>query len=294
MNKYIIITPVRNEEAYIEKTIQAVINQTLKPIEWIIVNDGSMDGTKDIVEKYIGKFPWIKKIDLENKGFRPGKGPAEAFNEGYRHITVDYEFIVNLDGDVSFDSTYFEKLFRKFEEYPNLGIASGKLYYLEKGKLNLYRSLDISTMGASKVYKKQCFKDIGGTLANNICWDMIDDLEAQMKGWQTKSFKDLKFIHYKIIGKLQGNIFKSRFKMGQTLYSYGYHPVFIIAKGIYRMFEKPYIIGGIAIILGYFKALIRKEKQIDDKEMIKFLRKKQLRMLTFRSPFVGKNNNVRQ
>lgn len=293
MNKYVIISPVRNEEKYIEKTIQSVINQTVKPIEWIIVNDGSTDRTREIVEKYTKKYSWIKLINRPDRGHRPGRGPAEAFNEGLRHIEADYEFIVNLDGDVSFGSDYFEKLFKKFEKNPKLGIASGKSYYLENGKLILYRCADTSTMGASKIYRKQCFKDIGGTLANNICWDMINDLKAQMEGWQTRSFRDIKFIHYKRIGFGQGNMIKTQIRAGQILYSYGYHPLFIVAKGIYRMLDKPYVIGGLAIIFGYFTALIKRERQIKDKEMIKFLRKQQLRRLTFREPLMRDSKDVR-
>lgn len=293
MNKYIIISPVRNEEKYIERTIQSVINQTVKPSEWIIVNDGSTDRTRDIIEKYAQKFFWIRKVDLKDKGFRAGKGPAEAFNEGLRHIKFDYEFIINLDGDVSFDPNYFEKLFKKFEKNPKLGIASGKSYYLENGKVILHRCADTSTMGPSKVYKKQCFKEIGGALANNICWDMIDDLKAQMKGWQTRSFRDIKFIHYKRIGFGQGNMIKTQIRAGQILYSYGYHPLFIVAKGVYRILDKPYVIGGLAIICGYFKALIKREKQIEDKEMIKFLRRQQLEKLSLRKIVTGDSNNVR-
>lgn len=283
MIKYAIVTPVRNEETYVRKTIESVISQTIKPIQWIIVNDGSTDGTKDIIERYIIKFPWIKMINLEDRGFRPGQGSADVFNKGLRYIESKYDFIVHLDGDVSFSPDYFEKIFEKFSDDPKLGIANGKSYYLEKGKLILYRSADTSTMGPTKVYRKQCFKDIGGSLIESVGWDMIDDLKAKMCGWRTRSFNDIKFIHHRKIGTRDANEVKIYIEQGEILYFYGYHLLFIIAKGIYRMFEKPYIIIGLAIIFGYFKALVQREKQIEDKEMIEFLRSEQLGRLFFKA-----------
>lgn len=286
--KYIIISPVRNEEKYIEKAFLSVISQTVKPVEWIIINDGSTDTTKEIIETYLNKFRWIKLINRPDKGHRAGAGPAEAFNEGLHYIKSDYDYLVNLDGDVSFEPQYFEKLFIEFEKYPKLGIASGKSYYLENGKPLLYRCANTSTMGPSKVYRKECFMDIGDKLANNICWDMIDDIKAQMKGWQTRSINSIKFIHYKRIGFKQGNTIKTQIKAGQILYSFGYHPLYMIGKSLYRIIDKPYVIGSLAMLWGYLLSLLKREQQIEDKEMMRFLQARQIEILTFKNIF--KNN----
>jgi len=284
--KYVIISPVRNEEKYIEKTIKSVINQTVKPTEWIIVNDGSTDGTRGIAERYTEKYDWIKLINRKDKGHRPGRGVVEAFYAGYNQIVhKDFDFIVKLDGDLSFKPTYFESLFNEIEKNPKLGMASGKTYVPKGKKLILERCSDSHVVGASKVYKKECFEQIGG-LPVTLGWDIIDELKAQMKGWETRSYKDLVLIHYKIIGWRQKGISKGWFLGGQIFYYLGYLPLFIVTKGFYRMIEKPYLIGGLAMLFGYFKALIRREKQIEDKEMIRFLRKQQLRRLTFRRPLV--------
>jgi len=276
MIKYVVISPVKDEEKFIEKTIQSMIRQTVLPLEWIIVNDGSRDYTKSIIEKYLAEYLWIKKIDLPDRGFRAGQGPAEAFNEGRRCITADFDFIINLDGDVSFEKDYFERLFEKFREKPALGIASGKSYYLKNGRLILHRSADYSTMGASKVYRQQCFQDIGGALEQRICWDIIDDIKAQMKGWHTRSFSNIKFIHHKRIGFKQGNIVKTQMKAGQILYTFGYHPLFLIGKGLYRVFEKPCVIGSLAMLYGYLLSWAKHEKKFKDKELIKFIRAQQI------------------
>ncbi len=276
--RYIIITPVRNEESFLEQTIKSVLAQTIKPIQWIIVNDGSTDSTRSIIERYLSN-KWITVIDRPNKGHRAGKGPAEAFNISLSYISSDYDFIVNLDGDVSFDSDYFEKIFNKFKNNSCLGIASGKSYYLKRGKTVLYRSSDTSTMGPSKVYRKECFLDIGGVLEENICWDMLDNIRAQMKGWDTKSFGDISFIHYKQIGYKQGSILKGCYTTGNILYFYGYHPLYILAKGIYRMCESPFIIGGLYTIIGYYAAWFTRKDRYHDKNLIAYMQTKQMQKL---------------
>ncbi|MFA5147911.1 MAG: glycosyltransferase family A protein [Candidatus Omnitrophota bacterium] len=274
--KYVIVSPVRNEDESIARTIESVISQTIRPIEWIIVNDGSTDRTKEIVEEYARLNSWIKLVNREDKGHRAGVGPAQAFNEGLGYISKEYEFIINLDGDVSFEPEYFKNIFSKFALNPRLGIASGKSFYLENGKKVLYRSADYSTMGPSKVYRKECFIDVGGKLAENICWDMIDDIKAQIKGWETRSYKDISFIHYKRIGIKQGNMIKTHMKSGQILYTFGYHPIFMIGKVIYRAIDKPYVIGSLAMMYGYLLSWIKRVRKYDDNELIEYLRKKQM------------------
>ncbi|MFA5316006.1 MAG: glycosyltransferase family 2 protein [Dehalococcoidales bacterium] len=279
---YVIISPVRNEEKFIEKTIQSVTAQSILPFKWIIVNDGSTDGTNNIIDKYANAYNWITIVNRADKGHRPGEGPSGAFNEGLKYLDCDYDFIINLDGDVSFEPRYFEKLFAKFDKNPGLGIASGKSYYLEKGNLVQYKCADISTMGPSKVYRKKCFSDIGKTLQEHIGWDMLDDLRAQMNGWETRSFSDLSFIHYKKIGQKRGNIFIAQFRSGRDYYSLGYHPIFMVAKCIYRVKDRPFLLGSVLIILGYTWAFFKKEKIILDNESAVFLRKRQMKQLQLR------------
>ena len=241
MIKYVIISPVKNEEKFIEKTLFSVTQQNILPLRWIIVNDGSTDATSMIIERFTQQYPWIQRIDMPDKGFRAGTGPAYAFNRGLEEVKDDdFDFIINLDGDVSFDNGYFEDIFEEFKLNPKLGIASGKSFYLENGKRILHRCADTSTMGPSKVYRRKCFEDVGGALATNICWDMIDDLKAQMKGWEVRSFRDIHFIHYKRIGVKQGNNLGTYIFEGNILYQYGYDPLFLLVKSVYSSIERPY------------------------------------------------------
>ena len=160
--KYIIISPVRDEEKYIEKTISSVVNQVIKPSKWIFVNDGSTDNTSKSIIQVKKQYDWIDVITRDDRGFRqPGKGIIEAFYEGFDKVkNLSWDFIVKLDCDLSFESTYFESILGEFAKNPSLGIASGKTYIPINGNidnLKLEWSPDTCTRGPCKMYRRQCF-----------------------------------------------------------------------------------------------------------------------------------------
>lgn len=279
MKNYIIITPVRNEEDYIEKTLESVVGQIHLPQEWVIVNDGSTDSTPDIIDRYCKKYNWIKRIDRPDEGHRPGSGVVLAFNHGFQKITVnDYDFIIKLDADLSFEKNYFNFLLDQFELNPKLGMASGTTYNVKGEKLIMDRMPEDHVRGAAKMYRKSCFDEMGG-LPAVLGWDTIDELKAQMLGWETRSFPDLVIKHYKPIGFKQKKTLKREMLAGERLNYLGYHPLFAILKCLYNMKRKPFIIGGVLMLTGYLIAIISRGEQIEDKEMIKFQKKKQLKRL---------------
>ena len=276
MTNYIIISPVRNEEEFIEKTIKSVVNQTKKPQEWIIVDDGSTDKTADIINGYVNKYNWIKIISQEDRGFYfPGTGVVNTFYKGYDNISQNsWDFIVKLDCDLSFEEDYFEKLIHEFEINPKLGIASGLTFIPSNGKMISEKVQDDHPVGPSKVYRRKCFEDING-LKPIPGWDLADLLSAQMNGWETKCFDKFKICHYRKTGSRRTDISRGMFLWGRLHYRYGYGILYTFMKSIYRLTEKPIIIGGISIFLGYLYAFITFEDRLFDKEMRKFLRKKQ-------------------
>jgi biofilm PGA synthesis N-glycosyltransferase PgaC len=281
--KYLVISPVRNEAEHIEKTIVSILNQTIKPKEWIIVDDGSKDRTYEIVKKYSEKYEWIKIIRRGDRGYaEPGRGVMEAFYAGFDNRTCnDFDFIVKLDGDLGFDKNYFESLFNKFSENPKLGLAGGVCYIKMNGRLEPETHPEFHVRGPTKVYRRECWEDIGG-LIKHLGWDTIDEIAAQYHGWETRSFKDLKVIHYKITGNTTG-AFKWAIKCGKGNYYCGYHPLFVLAKGVRRMIlRQPYLFNGIGVILGFFSCYLRKEDRYEDLEIIKYLRKEQIKKLLFR------------
>jgi len=284
--KYLIVSPVRDEQETIEKTIKSVIGQLTLPAEWVIVNDGSTDSTGEIVGKYLEKYKWIKIINLKDRGFRlPGKGIIEAFYFGLDNAQVkDWDYLVKLDGDLSFDRDYFSNIFNEFGQNPKLGIASGKTYLPindDIKKLKLEWSPDTCTRGPSKIYKRECFEKIGG-IRKERGWDTLDDIAAMVEGYDVKSFSQFKIIHYRAIGvrtKTDKGV-RSQILAGQNFYYIGYHPIFIFLKSMKVMFTaSPKIIGGIVLWASYMHSWLMKKSQIEDLRLIRKLREIQLKRI---------------
>lgn len=280
--KYVVISPVRDEQDYIEQTIRSMLNQTIKPCEWVIVNDGSEDETRNIVDRFAAEVPWIKTVHRRNRGYRKaGAGVVEAFYEGYELIATDvWDFIVKLDGDLSFDSKYFELCFKKFQENEKLGIGGGDIYHRINGRLKLDKSPRFHVRGATKIYRRACWEAIGGLL-EVPGWDSLDELKANMLGWQTYSFNDLKLLHHRFTGSADG-CWKDSVKNGVSDYISGYHPLYMFFKCLKRMKDRPYIINAVGHAWGFIRGYAKGIQQVKDPALICFLRQQQLRKLTFR------------
>lgn len=273
-SKYIIITPVRDEEKYIEQTIRSVISQTIKPIEWIIVDDGSQDRSTEIIYEYCREYNWIKPLRLERKSNRqPGSAVICAFNKGYEIVSNDkFDFIVKLDCDLQLMPNYFEKLFKKFQYDQRLGIASG--VYLEKKHKDWIpvKMPEYHAAGASKVVRKKCFEDINGFIPIKG-WDTIDEIRAQVKGWKTCHFQELKFYHLKNEGSGIGQL-RTNAMHGEIYYLIGGAKAFFLIKVIHRMFYgRPFILGGLIMSVGFLKPLIQRKKLIVSNDEARYYKK---------------------
>jgi poly-beta-1,6-N-acetyl-D-glucosamine synthase len=275
---YVVITPVRNESAFIEKTLTSMIHQTVCPVEWVIVNDGSSDGTEAIVTKWAQSHPWIRLVNRTDRGARQrGQGVIEAFYAGYEALTEAFDYIVKLDGDVSFGSAYFMSLIEKFAANPRLGIAGGGVYESLDGKAwALYTTKD-HVRGATKMYRRACFEAIGG-LAPAMGWDGIDEWKALSLGWQVESFLQFPMYHYRFTGAATGFL-KSCIEQGNGAYRIGYHPLYMIARGIRRMTDRPYVLGGLAMAAAYFGAWLRQDEMLADPSLVRYVRRTQMRKL---------------
>ena len=284
--KYAVISPVKNEAAFIEQTIRSMTSQSLPPAAWVIVNDGSQDATEAIVQKYAQEFSWIRIVNRQDQGVRQrGKGVVEAFYCGYDALTEPYDFIVKLDGDVSFDPDYFESLFERFSADPQLGIAGGGLYEKPDGHTWILYTVREHVRGCTKVYRRECFEAIGGLVAS-MGWDGIDEWKALSKGWKVESFLDLKIYHYRFTGAATGYL-KSCIEQGHGAYRMGYHPLFMLARGIRRMTDRPYVIGGIAMAGSYFMSWLRKQEMLVDPSVVRYVRQTQMEKLA--GLFLGKS-----
>jgi glycosyltransferase involved in cell wall biosynthesis len=279
MTRYVMISPVRDEEEHIQATIESVSSQTVCPEEWVIVDDGSSDRTGAIIDHYAAQLPWIRTIHRPDRGFRKaGGGVVDAFNEAYHSLRCnDWDFIVKLDGDLSFSTDYFQKCFEKFREQPDLGIGGGEVYYDLGSEQKLEACPKFHVRGATKIYRKACWEAIGGLLPV-AGWDTIDEVKANMLGWKTSSFEDLRLIHHRLTGAADG-LLRDRVKYGSVCYTCRYHPLFFLARCIYRVGRKPYVIGSLAMLYGFLKAHFTNSPHLNDKRLIRYLRAQQLRRL---------------
>jgi len=263
--KIVAVSPVRNEEKYLGTTIKSMVNQTVTPIEYVLVDDGSTDKTAAIIYEASQNHPWIRYIKRHDRGERKvGPGVVEAFYDGYRKIlSGDYDYIIKIDGDLSFGPRYFETLLQKFEADEYLGAASGKLFLeIGDGRLVEERIGDESVFGGMLCLRRKCFEAIGGFFPQ-VMWDGIVFHRCRMEGWRTKSYSDsvLKIYHHRMMGSSHKSIFHGRVRWGWGQYFMGTHLLYIIAIGLYRMLERPYIFGGILIWIGYFKGWLKRAKQ---------------------------------
>jgi glycosyltransferase involved in cell wall biosynthesis len=279
--KYAIVTPVKDEEEFLPKTIASVIKQTLKPRIWILIDDHSSDRTSEIIEEFSKKYQWIigRQNELIDKNRKPG-GEA-LIHQGIRQLDLlSYDFFVRMDADISFENTYFEKIFYEFKKNPELGIASGVCYVPENKKLVEEKHPRFHTRGPLKIYRMECFFDIGG-LESCLGWDTVDEIKANMRGWVTRSFPELKVIHYRKTQTASGALNGMK-NLGKASYFLGYHPIFLLIRAIRQMALPPYVIGGIHMIIGFTNGYVKRQTQIQDPEFIKFLRKQQLNKLLAR------------
>jgi glycosyltransferase involved in cell wall biosynthesis len=279
--KYVIVSPVRDEAQHIGRTVESVIGQTIRPVEWIIVDDGSRDRTGEIIEQYASQYPWIVPVHRADRGRRvAGLGVMEAFHQGYERLQCnDWEFIVKLDGDVGLGPDYFEICFQRFAEDPNLGICGGVMYYEQNGELRIDEQPLSHVRGAIKLYTRSCWRAIGG-LIKNTGWDTVDEVHARMVGLRVRSFPDIKVVHHRPTGAADG-AWRDNVKNGRADYVSGYYPLFTAAKCFRRLFQRPYVLKAIAHAYGYLSSYVKRMPRVKNKELIRYVRTQQLKRLLF-------------
>ena len=281
LNRYIIITPAKNEVQFIEKTIYSVINQTVKPLEWIIVDDGSSDSTSEIAKKYSDTYSFIKLIQREKNGSRNFGSKVFAIREGFKEINkLEYDFYCNLDADVSFEPDYFETLLMKFEKNTKLGICGGKVYDLVDGSFIKQKSSDQSVAGPVQFFRKQCYEEINGYKSSPIgLVDAIAEVTARMRGWETKTFPELIVKHHRKMSSANNTIYTIALREGKTDYHLGYHPIWHLLRSFARINSLPIILGSILRTYSFLKCNINKEERIVDEEFIRFIRKEEFKKI---------------
>src|SRR5882762_998305 len=276
--RYCIVTSVRDEETYICKTVESVLAQTILPEEWIIVDDGSTDATGKIIDEYARQYSWITALHREDRKVRSTGGGIHGFLFGVDALrSKQWDFLVNLDGDLSFAPDYFERCFEYFRQNPELGIGGGTIHNKVGNELLQESVAGFHVRGATKIYRRACWESIGGMLAG-LGWDTFDEVKANMKNWKTRSFPDLQVIHYRYTGTA-GGLWWGLVKDGQADYIVGYHPLFFAGKCVRRLFRSPYLFGSIGLFYGWCKGYWSRVPRVPDEEFIRYVRKQQLNRL---------------
>jgi len=283
--QYVLITPAYNEGEFIKDTIESVVSQTVLPVKWIIVDDGSTDTTPKIIKEYEKRYEFVtyhRRTRKDNQTYYESN--VYAIQEGYEKVRgLHYDYIATLDADIILCATYYEEIFKRFDLNRDLGIATGMLLEKLDGRLVEVLYDRRSTPKALQVFRRECFDQIGGYIpCKNGGEDSCTEIMARMNGWQTWSFSEIRVIHRRSVGARCNSdvIHHMRFHQGLTDYCLATHPIFMIVKCLGRCLrENPYITSGLARFAGYFYGyLIREPRQIPTNAS-QYVRKEQIRRL---------------
>ena len=277
---YVLITAARNEEKVIEQAIRSVVSQNPPPRRWVIVSDGSTDRTDDIVRKYLAEYPWMELLRMPERRDRHFAAKVQCFNAGYERFRgEDFDIIGNLDADITFEGDYFEFLLAKFAADPRLGVAGTP--FVEGNVSYDFRFASVEHVsGACQLFRRQCFEEIGGYVpvkGGGIDWIAVTT--ARMKGWKTRTFVERVCHHHRPMGTESRGRLKARFMLGWQDYYLGGHPLWQLFRGCFQMARKPYLLGGLFLLAGYWWAWMTRVKRPISSELMRFHRHEQIERL---------------
>jgi biofilm PGA synthesis N-glycosyltransferase PgaC len=278
---YVLITPARNEESYLARTIESVVSQTVRPLRWVIVSDGSTDRTDEIAADYAARHDWIQAISRPQRDVRDFAGKVVAFNTGLAAVRdLEFDMVGSLDADRSFVPDLFEFLLGRFDADPRLGLAGCP--FSENDVTYDYRfSSQDHVSGACQLFRRQCYEEIGGYVplkGGGI--DVVATLMARMKGWHTRTFTERVFVHHRPMGSASdASKFMANYRLGQRAYRMGFHPLWQLTRSVYQMTRRPYVSGGLALGAGYLWAMVSRAERAVSPEVAAFQGRDQMKRL---------------
>jgi glycosyltransferase involved in cell wall biosynthesis len=281
--KYVLVTAAYNEEAYIKKALQSVVTQSLLPTKWIIVSDGSTDRTDEIVRTYADRYEFIKLHRITERHDRNFAAQVHAINLGFAQLRgIDYDYIGNLDADISLECTYFARLLQRFEMDPHLGLAGGSIYEESHGKFRYRKNNNLRSVAHGvQMFRRDCMKALGGYMPLPYGGpDWHAEVSARMSGWRVEAFAELPAFHHRPTGTA-GGLLRYWCRQGLMDFSLGSHPLFEVVKLVKRLPSKPYVLGALARLAGFAWAHYRRDRRPVSAEFVHFLRNEQKRRLWF-------------
>jgi len=277
---YVLITPARNEAGFIEGTIRSVISQTVRPVKWVIVSDGSTDGTDEIVKRFLPDNPWMELVRMPERRDRHFGAKVACFNAGRAQVgDCAYDVIGNLDADITFEKDYLAFLLQKFADDARLGVAGTP--FVEGRESYDYRFTSTEHVsGACQLFRRQCFEDIGGyrpIKGGGIDWVAVTT--ARMKGWKTRTFTDMACYHHRPMGTASSGKLAAWYKLGKQDYYLGGHPLWQVCRSFLQMKNKPYVLGGIFLFVGFTWALVTRTQRQVGADLVAFHQGEQMQRL---------------
>lgn len=281
MLTYALVSAARNEAQFIEQTIQSVVNQTIQPVRWVIVSDGSTDGTDEIVLRYAAEHEWIELMRASADSERNFGSKAKAVMAGYGRLTHrTFDCIGNLDADITFPPDYYENVLQKLTDNPKLGLAGGVRFDKCDGGFTPVNTASNSVGGPYQLFRRDCFDKIGGYMSLQYGGiDAVAEISTRMHGWEVQSFPDIIAYHHRCTGTANRSIWEAGFRAGMRDYLIGYHPLFETARCIGRMSESPIILYSLIMLSGYFWAAVQRKKRPVSRNFVKYLQHEQLSRL---------------
>ncbi|MFC1734850.1 glycosyltransferase [Candidatus Hydrogenedentota bacterium] len=275
--RYTLVTPARNEAAYIEDTIKAVMAQTVLPEKWVIVSDGSTDRTDEIVKGYEKDHDFVQLLRRESDPKRDFGSKVYTHRAGVEQLKgVEYDYLGNLDADVTFEPDYYEQVLEKMELDPEIAICGGTLYYhTKKGrKVWQHTNPNWSVSGPIQLFRRKCYEEIGGFFPLRLGGeDATAELMCRMKGWKVRAFPSLGVHHLRPTGTVGGGTLSSRVRLGKLIHSLGFHPVFAVFWALNKVRQEPYVIGAICIMIGCWGSVLRRRPLAVPEELVQYRRK---------------------
>jgi poly-beta-1,6-N-acetyl-D-glucosamine synthase len=297
--RYVLVSPCRDEAAYMRRTLDSVSAQSVPPSLWVVVDDGSTDETPAILADYATRLPYLRVVRRNDRGGRSvGPGVIDAFYEGLDTVKLDdFDYLCKLDLDLDLPKRYFERLMERMESEPRIGTTSGKPYFVDPKTGALVSELcgDEMSVGMTKFYRVDCFQEIGG-FVRQVMWDGIDCHRCRMLGWIAESVdqEDLRFLHLRPMGSSQKGIWTGRVRSGYGQYFMGTSPLYMLASAAFRLPKHPVVVGSIAMLWGYASSAARRAARYEDAAFRAFLRRYQRSCLRLGKPEATRRLNEAQ